>query len=95
MSVLQDEVPYIKDFSIVRSIIETELGKPLCSLFSSFDEVPIGSASIVSRILWIDVLAVILVLGLKLAHPYKKCCVIVVMLGPSTPCYPSGWHSVS
>ncbi|MFD1673497.1 ABC1 kinase family protein [Alicyclobacillus fodiniaquatilis] len=42
---LQDEVPPVP-FSAVQSIVETELGQPLAEIFSVFDEVPVGSASI-------------------------------------------------
>ena len=44
-SVLQDGCPH-KPFDVVRAIIESEYGKPLEKVFSSFDEVPIGAASI-------------------------------------------------
>jgi ubiquinone biosynthesis protein len=42
---LQDEVPPF-EFAAVRDGIERELGRPLGSLFSSFDPVPIASASL-------------------------------------------------
>ena len=45
MSVLQDECP-AEPFSVVKHTIETEYGKPLEEVFSSFDETPIGAASI-------------------------------------------------
>eukprot|EP00568_Trieres_chinensis_P011803 CAMPEP_0183304864 /NCGR_PEP_ID=MMETSP0160_2-20130417/9800_1 /TAXON_ID=2839 ORGANISM="Odontella Sinensis, Strain Grunow 1884" /NCGR_SAMPLE_ID=MMETSP0160_2 /ASSEMBLY_ACC=CAM_ASM_000250 /LENGTH=413 /DNA_ID=CAMNT_0025467983 /DNA_START=50 /DNA_END=1291 /DNA_ORIENTATION=- len=45
MSVLQDQCP-AKDFSVVKSIIESEYGKPLSEVFSSFEEDTIGAASI-------------------------------------------------
>ena len=45
LSVLQDQCPF-KDFAIVREIIESEYGKKLEEVFSSFDVTPIGSASI-------------------------------------------------
>ena len=45
MSVLQDECP-AEDFHVVRRTVETEFGKPLEEIFSSFDEKPIGAASI-------------------------------------------------
>ncbi len=45
MSVLQDKCPY-KSFDVVKSIIESEYNKPLDNIFSSFEETPIGSASI-------------------------------------------------
>jgi aarF domain-containing kinase len=45
LSPLQDQVPH-KDFAIVRSIIESEYGRPLNQVFKTFDEIPIGAASI-------------------------------------------------
>lgn len=45
MSVLQDECP-AEPFEVVRHTIETEYGKPLEEVFSSFEEMPIGAASI-------------------------------------------------
>lgn len=45
MSVLQDQCPS-KPFDVVKSIIETEYGKPLEQVFSFFDTEPIGAASI-------------------------------------------------
>ena len=45
MSVLQDECPP-EPFGVVKRTIETEYGKPLEEIFSSFDETPIGAASI-------------------------------------------------
>lgn len=45
MSVLQDKVPH-KDFPTVKRIIESEMGCSLFDVFVSFEEEPIGSASI-------------------------------------------------
>lgn len=45
LSLLQSNTP-ADDFKTVRAIIETEQGRPLEELFSSFEEVPIASASI-------------------------------------------------
>ena len=45
MSVLQDQCPH-KPFDVVKSIIETEYNQPLSSIFATFDETPIGAASI-------------------------------------------------
>ena len=45
MSVLQDECPP-EPFSVVKHTIEKEYAKPLEQVFSSFDETPIGAASI-------------------------------------------------
>jgi len=45
MSVLQDNCPS-KPFSVIKSIIERELEKPINEVFSSIDENPLGSASI-------------------------------------------------
>lgn len=45
MSVLQDQCPS-KPFSVVKSIIEADFGRPLDDIFESFDESPIGAASI-------------------------------------------------
>jgi aarF domain-containing kinase len=45
LSVLQDQCPS-KDIGVVRGIIESEYGKPLEEVFSSFEEEPIGAASI-------------------------------------------------
>lgn len=45
MSVLQDQCPH-KPFEVVKSIIETEYNQPLSSIFETFDETPIGAASI-------------------------------------------------
>jgi len=45
MSILQDECPP-EPFGVVKRTIETEYGKPLEEIFSSFDETPIGAASI-------------------------------------------------
>lgn len=45
LSVLQDQCPF-KEFDVVRDIVESEYGKKLEEVFSSFDVTPIGSASI-------------------------------------------------
>ena len=45
LSVLQDQCPF-KEFDVVREIVESEYGKKLEEVFSSFDATPIGSASI-------------------------------------------------
>lgn len=45
MSVLQDGCP-AKEFSVVKSTVEQEMGKPINEIFSFFDEEPIGAASI-------------------------------------------------
>lgn len=45
LSVLQDQCP-THDFIVVREIIESEYGKKLDQVFASFDETPIGAASI-------------------------------------------------
>jgi aarF domain-containing kinase len=45
MSILQDQCPS-KPFPVVRSIIEADYGKPLEEIFVSFEEEPIGAASI-------------------------------------------------
>jgi hypothetical protein len=45
MSILQDQCPP-KDFAIVKSIIESEYGKPLNDVFSTFEHETIGAASI-------------------------------------------------
>jgi len=42
---LQDSLPPV-DFSLIRDEIEAGFGKPLNALFSSVDQVPVGSASI-------------------------------------------------
>lgn len=42
---LRDRVP-AEPFTAVRSIVETELGRPLDEVFSSFDETPLAAASI-------------------------------------------------
>ncbi len=42
---LQDAAPAV-EFSVVRSVIEEDLGRPLSELFASFDEAPIAAASI-------------------------------------------------
>mmetsp|Transcript_31701 Transcript_31701/g.94855 ORF Transcript_31701/g.94855 Transcript_31701/m.94855 type:complete len:432 (-) Transcript_31701:116-1411(-) len=55
MSVLQDECPS-KDFSVVKFIVESDYGKPLEDVFLSFEQAPIGAASIgqVHRAVLID-----------------------------------------
>jgi aarF domain-containing kinase len=45
MSVLQDGCPP-QEFSVVKEIVEKELGKPLTEVFVSFEKEPIGAASI-------------------------------------------------
>ena len=45
LKVLLDEVPP-REFKIVKSIIEAELGKPMSEIFSSFDEKALAAASI-------------------------------------------------
>ena len=45
LSVLQDQVP-AKDFSIVKEVVESEYNKPLPEVFTTFEEEPIGAASI-------------------------------------------------
>ena len=45
LSQLQDRVPP-EPFSVIRDVVETELGKPLDAVFSSFDEQPIAAASL-------------------------------------------------
>ena len=45
MSILQDQCPS-KSFPVVKSIIEADYGKPLGDVFASFEEAPIGAASI-------------------------------------------------
>lgn len=45
LSLLQSDAP-ADDFEIIKAIIETEQGRPLEELFSSFEETPIASASI-------------------------------------------------
>jgi len=45
LSQLQDRVP-AEPFSVIRSVVEAELGKPLDAVFSSFDEQPVASASL-------------------------------------------------
>ena len=42
---LQDAAPPLK-IDLVRSIIESEFGRPIDTVFSDFDEVPLASASI-------------------------------------------------
>ena len=43
---LQSEMPGAEPLSVVRAVIEAELGLPLDEIFSSFDEEPCGAASI-------------------------------------------------
>ena len=45
MSVLQDECPS-QPFEVVKSIVESEYGKDIHEIFATFDEKPIGAASI-------------------------------------------------
>ena len=45
LSLLQSDAP-ADDFKTIKAIIETEQGRPLNELFSSFEEVPVASASI-------------------------------------------------
>jgi len=45
MSVLQDECPS-EPFDVVKSIVESEYGKELHEVFETFEETPIGAASI-------------------------------------------------
>ena len=45
LSVVQDQCPH-KDFEVIRAIIEDEMGKPLTHIFETFEETPIGAASI-------------------------------------------------
>lgn len=45
MSILQDECP-ARPFNEVKSIIESEYNAPLSTIFTSFEETPIGAASI-------------------------------------------------
>ena len=45
LSLLQDDIPP-SPFPAIKQIIETSFGTPLESLFATFDEVPVGSASI-------------------------------------------------
>ena len=45
MSILQDECP-AEDFDVIRSIVEKEYGRKLTEVFDSFDERPVGAASI-------------------------------------------------
>jgi ubiquinone biosynthesis protein len=42
---LQDQVPPVP-FELIRQVIETELGQPLEKIFSSFEQTPLGSASL-------------------------------------------------
>lgn len=45
LSVLQDQCPS-KEFGVIKEIIESEYGKTLDQVFSTFDPTPIGAASI-------------------------------------------------
>ena len=45
LKVLQEDVPP-QPFGLVRRIVESELGCPMSDVFESFDETPIGAASI-------------------------------------------------
>ena len=45
LSVLQDQCPS-KEFEVVREIVESEYGRKLEEIFASFEETPIGAASI-------------------------------------------------
>ncbi len=45
MSVLQDECPS-QPFEVVKSIVESEYGKSINDVFETFEEKPIGAASI-------------------------------------------------
>eukprot|EP00520_Triparma_pacifica_P003997 CAMPEP_0118650292 /NCGR_PEP_ID=MMETSP0785-20121206/10168_1 /TAXON_ID=91992 /ORGANISM="Bolidomonas pacifica, Strain CCMP 1866" /LENGTH=513 /DNA_ID=CAMNT_0006542655 /DNA_START=296 /DNA_END=1834 /DNA_ORIENTATION=- len=45
LKILQQDVP-AKPFNLIKKIVETDMGKPMNDVFSSFDEVPIGAASI-------------------------------------------------
>jgi predicted unusual protein kinase regulating ubiquinone biosynthesis (AarF/ABC1/UbiB family) len=45
LSGLQDEVP-AENFAAIKTVIETELGKPLADLFATFDAVPLAAASL-------------------------------------------------
>jgi len=45
MAPLQDECP-VRPFSVVKSIIESEYGKSMNEVFASFEETPLGAASI-------------------------------------------------
>jgi len=45
LKVLQEAVPP-QPWDLVRNIVEGELGRPLCEVFATFDEAPIGAASI-------------------------------------------------
>lgn len=45
MSVLQDECPS-QPFEVVKSIVESEYGKSIHDVFETFEEKPIGAASI-------------------------------------------------
>jgi aarF domain-containing kinase len=45
MAPLQNECP-ARPFTVVKSIIESEFGKKICDIFDSFEESPIGAASI-------------------------------------------------
>ncbi|KAL7522177.1 hypothetical protein ACHAWX_006867 [Stephanocyclus meneghinianus] len=45
MSILQDECP-AEEFDVIRNIVEKEYGRKIADVFESFDERPIGAASI-------------------------------------------------
>jgi predicted unusual protein kinase regulating ubiquinone biosynthesis (AarF/ABC1/UbiB family) len=45
MQPMLDQVPP-KDFETIKAIVEADLGKPMGEVFSGFEELPIGSASI-------------------------------------------------
>ena len=45
LALLHDQLPAM-DFEVVRATVEAELGRPLSQVFASFDEVPLGAATI-------------------------------------------------
>ena len=45
LELLQDQLPAL-DFTVVRATVEAELGAPLAELFTAFNEIPLGSATI-------------------------------------------------
>lgn len=45
MAPLQDECPS-RPFGVVKSIVEEEFGRDLYSIFETFEETPLGAASI-------------------------------------------------
>ena len=45
LKILQEDVP-AKPFEVIKKIVEADMGKKMEEVFSSFDEVPIGAASI-------------------------------------------------